>query len=164
MSLKIYGHPFSSYYQKALIAFYENDVPFEFVMLDGSEPANSDFGALWPIRRFPLLVDGDRPVPEASMIIEYLGVHYPGPVRLIPEDTQAALDVRMMDRFFDNYVSTPQGKIVFNAMRAEADRDPYGVSGARAMLDTAYAWLDKRMADLPAPGEGALRACRCIGW
>ena len=52
----------------------------------------------------------------------------------------------MMDRFFDNYVATPQQKIVFDALRPEAARDPYGVTQAREMLDTAYAWLDKLMA------------------
>ena len=52
----------------------------------------------------------------------------------------------MMDRFFDNYVATPQQKIVFDALRPPADRDDYGVAQARAMLDTAYAWLDKTIA------------------
>jgi glutathione S-transferase len=50
--------------------------------------------------------------------------------------------VRVLDRFFDNYVSTPQQKIVFDRIRPEPDRDAYGVAEARAMLDTAYAWLD----------------------
>ena len=52
----------------------------------------------------------------------------------------------MMDRFFDNYISTPQQKVVFDSIRDEAARDPQGVAEARAMLDTAYAWLDRVMA------------------
>jgi glutathione S-transferase len=161
VTLKLYGHPFSSYHQKALIAFYENDVPFEFVMLDGSEPANSDFAALWPIKRFPLLVDGDRPVPEASMIIEYLGVHYPGPVTLIPEDPDAAIEVRLLDRFFDNYVMTPVQKIVADALRSEEARDAQGVKEARAQLDTSYEVLDRWMAarDWAAGGTFSLADC-----
>jgi glutathione S-transferase len=63
-------------------------------------------------------------------------------VRLVPEDAREALEVRMMDRVFDNYVSTPQQKIVFDRIRPEAARDAQGVAEARAMLDTAYAWLD----------------------
>jgi glutathione S-transferase len=117
------------------------------MMLDGEHPdVFAEFAALWPIRRFPLLVEGDRVVMEASTIIEYLGLHHPGPVSLLPADREAAREVRMMDRFFDNYVSTPQQKVVFDSIRPEADRDPYGVAEARAMLDTAYAWLDERMA------------------
>jgi len=143
--LRLYAHPFSSYSQKALIALYENETPFDYRNLEDAQ-ANAELTALWPMRRFPVLVDGDRTVIEATCVVEYLNLHYPGPVKLIPEDHDAALEVRMLDRFFDNYVSTPQQKVVFDRIRAEADRDPCGVREARAMLDTAYAWLDGRMA------------------
>ncbi|RZF28871.1 glutathione S-transferase family protein [Paraburkholderia sp. UYCP14C] len=148
MALKLYAHPFSSYCQKALTALYENGTPFEMRVLAHDDPkVMAEFAALWPIRRFPVLVDGERTVPEASIIIEYLGLHYPGPVALLPTDPRAALDVRMMDRFFDNYISTPQQKIVFDSLRPEAERDTRGVADARAMLDTSYAWLERRMAE-----------------
>ncbi|TWI04613.1 glutathione S-transferase [Luteimonas cucumeris] len=151
---KLYAHPFSSYCQKALIALYENDTPFEYRLLEG-DGAMLELAALWPIKRFPVLVDAGRTVIEASSIIEYLGLHHPGPVRLIPTDAKAALEVRMMDRFFDNYVSTPQQKIVFDSIRSEADRDAYGVAEARRMLETAYAWLDQVMAGREwAAGDG----------
>ncbi|MDR6477182.1 glutathione S-transferase [Paraburkholderia sp. GV068] len=147
MKLKLYAHPFSSYCQKALIALYENSTPFEFRLLAHDDPQiMAEFAELWPIRRFPVLVDGERTVTEASIIIEYLGLYYPGPVALVPADARAALDVRSMDRFFDNYISTPQQKIVFDSLRPDAERDARGVTEARAMLDTAYAWLDKTMA------------------
>lgn len=144
----LYAHPFSSYSQKALTALYENGTPFEFRLLEGSDtPVMKEFEALWPIRRFPILVDAGRTVLEASTIVEYLDLYHPGPVRLVPEDARAALEVRMMDRFFDNYVSTPQQKIVFDSLREEAERDGRSVAEARAMLDTAYAWLDHLMGE-----------------
>ena len=148
MTLQLFAHPFSSYCQKALIAFYENDVPFTFRMLASDEAANGEeFARLWPIKRFPILVDDGRTILEATSIIEHLAVRHPGPVRLIPEDPDAAIEVRMMDRVFDNYVMTPQGSIVFNALRQPQDRDPCGDAQARSMLETSYAWLDERMAD-----------------
>ena len=143
---KLYAHPFSSYCQKALIALYENDTPFEYRTLE-DPTANAELVALWPLKRFPVLLDGDRTVIEATCIIEYLGLYHPGPVRLIPSDAKAALEVRMMDRFFDNYISTPQQKVVVDCLRAETVRDAYGVNEARAALDTSYAWLDKVMAN-----------------
>ena len=145
MTLTLYAHPFSSYCQKVLIALYENATPFESVLLDGSTFA--EFKALWPIGKFPVLVDAARgeTIPEASLIVEYLGLHHPGPVRLIPEDPKVALEVRLMDRFFDNYIATPQQKLVADRLRAEDARDPKGVSDALASLDTAYAWLERRM-------------------
>jgi glutathione S-transferase len=148
MALHLYAHPFSSYCQKVLIALYENGTPFEWRELKHDDPKIlAEFGALWPLKRMPVLVDGDRTVMEATIIIEYLGLHHPGPISLLPKDAGEALEVRLMDRFFDNYISTPQQRIVFDALRPEAQRDPFGVNDARNMLDTAYAWLDRKMAD-----------------
>ena len=144
--MKLYAHPFSSYCQKVLIALYENDIPFEFRTLGGDPQVAAEHEALWPIKRMPVLVDEGRTLVEATIIIEYLGLDHPGPVRLLPEDPRAALDVRMLDRFFDNYVMTPMQKIVFDAIRAPENRDPQGVDEARQMLDTAYRWLDKTLA------------------
>jgi glutathione S-transferase len=144
--MKLYAHPFSSYCQKVLIALRENDIPFELRMLaPGDERAAAEHEALWPLKRMPVLVDEGRTVMEASIIIEYLGLHHPGPVRLIPEDPRAALDVRLMDRFFDNYVMTPMQKLVFDSIRAAENRDRQGVAEARELLDTAYRWLDDAM-------------------
>lgn len=147
MALQLYFHPFSSYCQKALIAFYEKGIDFEPQVLEGPDsPAMQRLAAMWPMKRFPVLVDGEQTILEASCIIEYLDLHRPGPVRLIPTDPRVALEVRMLDRFFDNYVSTPQQRVVFNALRPAEVRDAYGVQEARDMLETAYAWLDQRMA------------------
>jgi glutathione S-transferase len=143
----LFAHPFSSYCQKVLVALYENGTPFTFRLLDRADPATlAEFEALWPLKRFPLLVEAGRPIAEATIIIEHLALHHPGPVRLIPDDPAAALEARFVDRFFDNYVQTPQQKIVFDAMREEGQRDAEGVADARATLDAAYGWLERRMA------------------
>ncbi|WP_068826976.1 glutathione S-transferase family protein [Pseudomonas sp. BMS12] len=147
MALELYAHPFSSYCQKVLIALYENATPFEYRLLAAEQPQNMQrLTELWPLRRFPLLRDNDQTVVESSIIIEHLQLRHPGPIRLIPDDPQQALEVRFMDRFFDNYLSTPQQKCVFDALRPVELRDAQGVVEARAMLDTAYAWLEQRMA------------------
>ena len=147
MPLRLYAHPFASYCQKVLIALYENDIPFEFRMLSPEHPQNmAELEAMWPFKLFPVLVDGDRTAIEASIIIEHLELYHPGPVRLIPSDPRAAIEVRFMDRVFDNYVSTPQQKFVSDALRPPEERDRRGVEDARARLETVYRWLDERMA------------------
>jgi len=141
----LYAHPFSSYCQKVLVALYENATPFTYRSLE-DPAAGAELQSLWPLNRFPVLLDGDRTIMEASIIIEHLEWTRPGPVRLLPKEPAAALDVRLMDRFFDNYISTPQQKVTFNALRPEVVRDPYGVDEAYRMLDTSYRWLDGVMA------------------
>ncbi|SAL29230.1 glutathione S-transferase family protein [Caballeronia telluris] len=146
--MQLFAHPFSSYCQKVLIALRENDTPFEYrVLSPDDEQTRAEHAALWPLKRFPVLVDAGRTVLESSIIIEYLALNHPGPVRLLPDDPRAALDVRLMDRFFDNYIMTPMQKIVFDAMRAPEQRDQPGVDDVRAMLDMAYRWLDNTMED-----------------
>ncbi|WP_438014075.1 glutathione S-transferase family protein [Sorangium sp. So ce315] len=145
--MKLYAHPFSSYCQKVLIALYENNTPFELRMLGPDDPeAAAEHESLWPLRRMPLLLDAGRTVVEASIIVEHLDLHHPGPVRMVPEDPRAALDVRMMDRIFDNYIMTPMQKLVADSIRAAENRDRQGVGEARMLLDTTYRWLDSAMA------------------
>jgi len=146
MTIAFYEHPFSSYVQKAKTAFYEKSIPFETKMIDGSEPVASEFAALWPIQRFPVIADDGRFVFEATGIIEYLEARFPETVRLIPADPLLAAEVRMWDRFFDNYISYPQGRLVYMAIGREPDDGKEGAAW-KSMLETSYALLDRRMAD-----------------
>ncbi len=162
MPLSLFAHPFSSYSQKVLVALYELRIPFDFRLLTPDDPQTAaEHASLWPLRRMPVLVDGERTVAESTIIIEHLDLHYSGPLRLVPEDPGTALGVRMMDRFFDNYVMAPTQAIVGNALRQEGDRDPYGVERARQQLDRAYAWLDESMdgAEWAAGKEFSLADC-----
>src|ERR1700694_272276 len=148
MGLTLYAHSFSSYCQKVLIALYENATPFSLRMLNFADAdAARELEDLWPVKRMPVLVDEGRTIMEASIIIEHLALHHAGPVRLLPDDRKDALDVRFMGRFFANYVRTAMQRIVADHIRAPDARDGQTVAEARALLDTAYGWLDKRMAD-----------------
>lgn len=160
--MKLYAHPFSSYCQKVLAALYENGTAFDFRMLaPGDAEVAAEHEALWPLKRMPVLLDGERTVVEASIIVEYLDLYHPGPSRMVPEDPRAALDVRMMDRFFDNYIMTPMQKIVSDSLRAAGNRDPHGVADARHLLDTAYRWLDTTMAGREWAAGGAFSLADC---
>jgi len=147
VSLQLFGHPFSSYTWKALIPLYENATPFIFRMIGPDHPENgAELARLSPMGKFPLLVDGEAAVFEATAIIEYLAAFHPGQVALIPADAAAALTTRMLDRVFDNYVMNVMQVTVANALRPAEHRDPYGVERARADLDRIYAWLDNELA------------------
>lgn len=161
-AMKLYAHPFSAYCQKALTALYENGVPFEYEVLSPDNPKTAaEHAALWPLKRFPILVDEGRTVLEATVIIEYLDLYHRGTAPMIPDDRRVALDVRMLDRFFDNYVMTPVQKIVGDRLRPEAVRDAHGVKEAIGTLELAYRWLDERMRDRQWAAEETFSLADC---
>lgn len=147
MSLALYGHPFSSYTQKVLIALYENGIPFEFRCIGPDTPQHTqEWLRRWPLRKFPLLVDGERSIVETSIIIEHLQYSHPGPVRLLPADPVAALDVRFLDRFFDLHVMSPVQHAVGAALTGDPDKRREGLAFATEKLDLAYGWLEQQLA------------------
>ncbi len=147
MTLALYGHPFSSYTQKVLVAIYENGTPFEFRGIGPEWPQHmTDWLRLWPLRKFPVLVDGDRDVAETSIIVEYLQLAHPGPVRLLPADPMAALDVRFRDRFFDLHVMDAAQHAVDGALTGDPVKRRDGQARAEEKLERAYAWLEGALA------------------
>ena len=71
----LHAHPFSSYCWKVLIALYENETPFEPLLVDlADDSARAELVALWPIGKFPVLRDeaAGLTVPESTTILEYL--------------------------------------------------------------------------------------------
>jgi glutathione S-transferase len=160
--MKLYAHPFSSYCQKVLIPLYENATPFELCLLAPDHPQIlAEHAAMWPLKKMPVVIDGARTVIEASVIVEYLDLYHPGPTRFVPTDARAALEVRTMDRFFDNYVMTPMQKIVLDTIRASDQRDPAGVADAHEMLETAYRWLNDTMKGREWAASGAFSLADC---
>jgi glutathione S-transferase len=148
MTLKLYYHPLASFCQKALIALYENDTPFEPHIVDlADETQSAELRKIWPIGKFPVLRDDgrDRTIPESTIIIEYLSQHYPGKTELLSADADLARQTRFRDRFYDLYVHDPMQKVVGDRLRPSASKDPYGVEEAKARMRTAYGMIDQEM-------------------
>lgn len=149
MSLKLYYHPLSSFCHKALIALYENAVPFEPVLVDlGDEKSSAALRSLWPVGKFPVLHDETRnhTVAEATVIIEYLDIHYAGARKMVPTDAERAWQARMWDRFFDLYIHVQMQKIVGDHMRPSNARDAFGVEQAKATIRNSYAMVERLLA------------------
>ena len=144
MSLTLYYHPLASFCHKVLIALYENGTQFDKRIINlGEESDRAELQAMWPPCKFPVIRDHERKrdVPETSVIIEYLDRHFPGGKPLIPADWDAALDVRLWDRFFDNYVQEPMQTIVnghLTGLQCDQTKE-------RTKLKTAYKMIEKRM-------------------
>ena len=160
MTLALYGHPFSSYTWKALIALYANATPFEFRMVDDDHPEHvATVQQASPQGKFPVLADGDNLIFEASSIIEYLASHHPGAETLIPADPDAAIAMRMLDRVFDNYVmNVMQGAVDEYITNSQAP-DPAKIEAVRARLRRSYAWLEGWLEYYPDSGQITLIEC-----
>ena len=167
--LELHGHPFSSYTWKALIPLYANGTPFAFREIDTSVPKFESFtGKAHPSGQFPVLVDGDAVVVEATSIVEHLAVHHPGPAPLIPADPAQAVVARMLDRVFDNYVMGNMQRVIAAHF---VDRDDPGAGGLRdepfapeiaagkTGLRRAYAWLERWLGENRLPPHVSLVTC-----
>jgi glutathione S-transferase len=154
VSLQLFGHPFSSYTQKVLIALWADETPFEYRILERDFPENfEELKQHWPFGQFPLLLDNGRPFVESTPIIEHLQAEHGGVHRWIP-DGDIGRRVRFLDRFFDLRVMSNMQQSVANALRPESDRDPYGVERSIEQLRIAYDWLEANLGDGPwAVGE-----------
>jgi glutathione S-transferase len=149
MSLQLYFHPLASFCHKALIALYENGIPFEPVIVDLADEASSAaFRAVWPMAKMPVLRDEgrDRTVAESTIIVEYLESYYPGATRFLPADPDRAWQTRMWDRFHDHYIQESMQKIVTDRLRPAGGNDGYGVEQAQIQLRRAYAVLEREIA------------------
>jgi len=150
--LQFFGHPFSSYTQKVLIALWADGTPFEYRHVE--HPGNmEELRRHSPFGLFPLILDGSEAVFETTCIVEYLQAKRPGPNRWIP-DGDIGRRVRLLDRFFDLYVMNQMNVAVGNALRPAETRDDYGVTKAMERLRIAYDWLEQNLGEGPwAVGE-----------
>jgi len=149
MTLKLYYHPLASFCWKALIALYENETPFEPVLVDLADASSREsFAKVWPLAKFPVLRDEVRgtTIAEATAIIEYLDAFHPGRrTRFVSTDPDRSWQTRMWDRVFDHYIHEPMQKIVTDRIRPEGKGDPFGVEQARTQIREAYALLDREV-------------------
>lgn len=151
MTLEYFGHPFSSYTWKGEIALIEKQADYIFRQIGPDQPDNSAVQkAIWPLGKFPVLRDGDTDLFESTIIIEYVDRLYPQAPMLIPADPDAALQVRLMDRLFDNHVMSPMQAVVNEHLPFLTETpDPVRIERAKSQLSAIYDWLE---AHLPEGG------------
>ena len=145
MSLQLYAHPFSSYCWKVQIALDADGTAYDYRNVDPSNPgAMDELRALWPLGKFPVLVDDGRMIAETSCIIEHLQTYHRGPNAWIPDGEQG-LRVRFLDRFFDNHIQGNFQPSVNQAIWPDGE----GLPAKRGIdaLRIAYDWLEANLPD-----------------
>ncbi|HEX6218580.1 MAG TPA: glutathione S-transferase family protein [Sphingomicrobium sp.] len=145
MSLTLYAHPFSSYCWKVQIPLDANGTPYSYKNVDPSNPGVMDeLKSLWPLGKFPVLVDDGEVIAETSCIIEHLQAKHPGANVWIPEG-DPGLRVRFLDRFFDNHIQGNFQPSVNHAIWPDGEGLP-AKRGIEA-LRIAYDWLEANLPD-----------------
>ena len=146
--VELYGHPFSSFTWKVLIALYEREVPFEFCVIGPDAPEHgARIRELSPTGQFPAIVDGGREITQSNAVIEYLDIYHGDAAPVVPADPKEAIEARMLAEVFDDYVDVPMQRIVAEAFRGEGEKDPRGVADARSVLARSYVWLERKIAE-----------------
>lgn len=99
MAVTVIGSFVSPYVRKVLACLNLKQVAFE---IDPITPffGNDQFGRMSPLRRIPVLVDGDFTISDSTVICEYLDETYPGH-RLLPADAKDRARARWLEEFAD---------------------------------------------------------------
>ena len=97
--MKIIGSFVSPYVRKVLACLELKSLDYE---VDPITPffGDEEFGRLSPLRRIPVLIDGDFVLTDSTVICEYLEEVYPEP-RLLPRDPKERARARWLEEFAD---------------------------------------------------------------
>lgn len=160
--LTLFYHPLSSFCWKPLVALYDTQREFTPHPIDLTKPEDAALlESLWPMRQFPVLQDGATRIAESSIMIEHLDLNHPAQSRMLPADPQAALPIRLWDRFFDMNIQLVMQKIVDDALRPPERRDPVIVDQARDKLDRAYRVAERHLSGQGDWAAGAFSLADC---
>lgn len=101
MSTIIHGSPLSPFTRKVTLVALEKSIPFENQDLNPYIPP-SNFEAMSPLKRIPVLQDGDYTLNDSSAISAYLDAAYSGTHKaLLPEDPKARGYVLWIEEYAD---------------------------------------------------------------
>ncbi|HTO47853.1 MAG TPA: glutathione S-transferase family protein [Burkholderiales bacterium] len=127
----IIGGYVSPYVRKVLVALQLKGVPYE---IDPIIPFFGDdrFSRLSPLRRIPVLIDGDLALADSSVICEYLEDRHPTPA-LYPRDPAA----RAKARWLEEYADSRMGDVIIWQLFNEVTINPFvfGVPTNQPLLD-----------------------------
>jgi glutathione S-transferase len=151
--IRIIGSFVSPYVRKVLACMNLKGIAYE---VDPITPfyGNDEFERLSPLRRIPVLIDGDFHTSDSSVICAYLDEAYPDPP-LFPADPKD----RARARWFEEYADTRLGDLLIWSLFYQKVVHPivWGEPGDQARIDKALsqdipAALDYLERELPADG------------
>jgi len=182
--LRIIGNHVSPYARKVFLALDHKGVEYE---IDPIVPffGDDEFTRLNPLRRIPVLIDGDLVIPDSTVICEYLDDRYPEKP-LYPADPAQRARARWLEEFADSRLGDVmiwklffQRNVKPRVWKQETDEDAVAAVLTRDLPEImdwlepqapaagfVFTWLRRRSGSLIAPialhwslnGLGALAA------
>ncbi|TMJ29327.1 MAG: glutathione S-transferase family protein [Alphaproteobacteria bacterium] len=151
--LRIVGSYLSPYVRKVLVCLEIKGIAYE---VDHLVPffGNDRFSELSPLRRIPVLVDGDLVLTDSSVICQYLEDLQAAPP-LLPADIRDRARARWLEEFADTRMGDVFIWRLFNQIAIRPS--VWGEKGDRALVDKTLkeevpAVLDYLEAEAPADG------------
>ena len=151
--IRLIGNPVSPYVRKVMLALDAKALDYE---LDPITPflGSAAFERLSPLRRIPVLIDGDLVVNDSTVICEYLAEAYPG-APLYPLDPAERSRARWLEEYADSRMGDVMiWKLFFQRVAGPLvlKREPDEAKVAEALesdLPRIMDWLEAQ-----APAEG----------
>ena len=145
--MKLYHNPLSSYSQKVLLALHETGIEVETEVINlFDDQARADYRKIYPIGKIPLLVlDDGHPIPESSIIIEYLS-SISKQIKLISNDATEARKTRFLDRMYDLYLNNPVGTKFFELQKPQNQQSRQVIDDADEKINIMYNNMEDNLA------------------
>lgn len=143
--LKFYYNPISVNVRRVWVALLEKQIPFEAILLklDGDQ-FESEFTAINPLQRIPVIVDDGFRVVESLAILDYLEAKYPSP-SLMPKDAEAIATVRMVQMIALNELQ-PATILLMKPM-VQLDVEPAKLEAAQQRIVTVLQFYENLLGD-----------------
>jgi len=150
--LKLYGNSLSPYVRKVMLVLEHKRIPYENDPLSPVLNPSEEFLRVSPLRKIPVLRDGDFVLPDSSVICRYLEDAHPERP-LYPRDARTRAFACWLEEYADTKLSdclAPlAGELLFKPRVLKQPTDEANVARLRAALPSAFDYLESI-----APADG----------
>jgi glutathione S-transferase len=143
--VRLYSSPISPFAARVRAALYFKGLPFDDLGVPTEGLKSSQFLAMNPMGRIPvLLLDDDTVIPESETILQYLEDEHPQP-SLMPATSRERALVRTAIRVTDNYITPPTTRLFPHLDPTQ--RNPQIVADEMERVNAGLRYLEHYLAD-----------------
>ncbi|MEG5079543.1 glutathione S-transferase family protein [Microcoleus sp. AT8-B4] len=159
--MKLYHTPISANSRRVWVALLEKNLDFELIEihLDGDH-LQSEFVAMNPFHRIPVLVDDGFTVFESLAILDYLETKYPEPA-MLPKDPQDLAVVKMVELVTVNELAPALYPLSSEKM-GWGTPEPQVIEKAKEKVNTVLTFFEGLLDDRPFFASNSVTFAECV--